>query len=296
MSKNKRFEIGKGIRALLDNMDHEPVENQGQVIDELARSFATIPLQQIEINPFQPRSAFDQNSLNELAESIKSLGLIQPLTVRRLSNNKYQLISGERRLRASHIAGLKEVPAFIRIANDQELLEMALVENLQREDLNAIEIAITYQRLLEEFRLTHDKLAERLGKNRSTITNYLRLLKLPPNIQLGIRNGHLSMGHARALVGIGDVALQIVVFNEVINNQLSVRETEKLIRNYLAPKISKSKIQTENSPLQHLENELKSFFSTRVKISKTGQGEGKMIIHFNSDEELNRILETMKYQ
>lgn len=296
MSKNKRFEIGKGIRALLDNMDHEPVENQGQVIDELARSFANIPLQQIEINPFQPRTEFDQSSLNELAESIKSLGLIQPLTVRRLSNNKYQLISGERRLRASHIAGLKEVPAFIRIANDQELLEMALVENLQREDLNAIEIAITYHRLLDEFELTHDRLAGRLGKSRSTITNYLRLLKLPPNIQLGIRQGILSMGHARALIGISDVALQIVVFNEVINNQLSVRETEKLIRNYLAPKTNLPKKAIENQPLQHLENELKSYFSARVKISKTENGDGKMVIHFNSDEELNRILETMKYQ
>jgi ParB family transcriptional regulator, chromosome partitioning protein len=296
MSKNKRFEIGKGIRALLDNMDHDPAENQGQVIDELARSFASIPLQQIEINPFQPRTEFDQSSLNELAESVKSLGLIQPLTVRRLSNNKYQLISGERRLRASHIAGLKEVPAFIRIANDQELLEMALVENLQREDLNAIEIAITYQRLLDEFELTHDKLAGRLGKNRSTITNYLRLLKLPPNIQLGIRQGIISMGHARALIGISDVALQIVVFNEVINNQLSVRETEKLIRNYLAPTKSSPKKTLENHPLQHLENELKSFFSARVKISKSENGDGKMVIHFNSDEELNRILETMKYQ
>lgn len=296
MSKNTRFEIGKGIRALLDNIDQEPTENQSKVIEELSRAFAHIPLHQIEINPFQPRSEFDRESLKELAASIKSLGVIQPLTVRRLSNNKYQLISGERRLRASHIAGLTEIPAFIRIANDQELLEMALVENLQREDLNAMEIAITYQRLIDEFSLTHDKLAERLGKNRSTITNFLRLLKLPPNIQMGLRQGLLSMGHARALVGLSDVALQIIVFNEVINNGLSVRETEQLVRSYLNPKPEKAKSESVHNPFSHLENQLKSHLSAKVQIKKADNGQGRMIIHFHSDEELSRILDSMHLQ
>ena len=224
-------ELGLGIRALLTNIDNEVQKDSVSVVKELAHSIAMIPLDQIEVNPFQPRHDFDPAALEELADSIRIHGLIQPVTVRMLTTNAYQLISGERRLRASKLAGITEVPAYIRIANDQALLEMALIENIQREDLNAIEVAISFQRLKEECSLTDEQLAERTGKtkSRSTITNYLRLLRLSPEIQQAIKDKKLTMGHAKALAGVEDFAWQSTLFRQTISDDLSVRALEKLI-------------------------------------------------------------------
>ena len=244
MSKKK--ELGKGIRALLSNIENtnNPKEKT-ELVKELNSSILEIPLDNIEVNPFQPRSEFDPEELNELAQSIKTHGLIQAITVRNLGGDNYQLISGERRLRASKMAGLKTVPAFVRIADDQALLEMALIENIQRSNLNAIEVAISYQRLMVECDLTHESLSERVGKKRSTISNYVRLLKLPPQIQSSIKNNEISMGHARSLAGIDDVGLQLDIYKEVLKKNLSVRALENLIKSYStdtkpsAPKASK---------------------------------------------------------
>jgi len=239
--KVRKKELGLGIKALLSNIDHQVEESPEMVVKELSHTIALISVSAIEVNPFQPRKEFDENGLNELAESLKTHGLIQPITVRRLNENRYQLISGERRLRAAKIAKLKEIPAYIRIADDQEMLEMALVENIQREELNAIEIAITYKRLIEECELTHEALSERVSKNRTSVTNYLRLLKLPPEIQQALKLKLISMGHARALVGVDNILLQNALFKETIDRNLSVRALEKLIREAGEPKAKKAK-------------------------------------------------------
>ena len=224
--------MGKGIRALLNNIDEEIKDHPEEVVRELSSSVAMIPITAVEVNPFQPRKDFDDDALSELSESIKTYGLIQPITVRRLNDRQFQLISGERRTRAAKLAGLTEIPAYIRIADDQGMLEMALVENIQREDLNAIEIAITYQRLVDECNITHENMSERVGKKRSTITNYLRLLKLNPEIQQAIKLNKISMGHARALVGVNDIALQLMLYRQITKEELSVRAVEDLIRKY----------------------------------------------------------------
>ncbi len=291
--KVRKKDLGLGIRALLADADTAP-EKQKEVVRELSHTVAMIPLSQIEVNPFQPRKEFDEEALQELANSIKVHGLIQPLTVRRLSEDSYQLISGERRLRAARLAGLEEVPAYIRLANDQEMLEMALVENIQREDLNAIEVAITFQRLIDECQLTHEALSERVGKKRSTVTNFLRLLRLPPEIQKAVKERHISMGHARALAGIENLALQLVVFRQVIEQGLSVRATEMLIRKYNTPAATPKKTSSDLPDIyRRVQDQLSKSLGAKVQLKRTKQGKGQIVIPFANDEDLNRLLELL---
>ncbi len=297
MAKNiNKKELGLGIRALLSNLDSQDMPGkQEEVVRELSHTVAMIPLAHIEVNPFQPRKDFDEVALEELAQSLKTHGLIQPITVRRLSGKEYQLISGERRLRAARIAGLKDIPAYIRIANDQEMLEMALVENIQREDLNPIEISITYQRLLDECHLTHEILGDRVGKKRSTVTNFLGLLKLPPQIQQSLKNKELSMGHAKALRGVDDLAIQLSIFNEIISKGLSVRDAEQLARDYQQPrpKVAGPAKRVPDSYL-HVQDNLRSFFGAKVQLKTGDKGKGQILIPFNSDEDLNRLLDLLE--
>ncbi|NJL75353.1 MAG: ParB/RepB/Spo0J family partition protein, partial [Saprospiraceae bacterium] len=237
--QDQKQQLGKGLRALLNNIEAEVAQNnQEQVIKELSSAVANIPIHEIEVNPFQPRKDFDEEALQELADSIKTYGLIQPITLRRLDRNTYQLISGERRLRASKKAGLAEIPAYVRIANDEEMLEMALVENIQRENLNAIEIASTYQRLIEEFNLTHEKLSDRVGKRRSTVTNYLNLLKLPPANSTRLERMEKSLrDNAKVLNGVEDFGVQLALYHETVTHQCSVRELEKKVEQWRAEKV-----------------------------------------------------------
>ncbi len=281
--------LGRGLGALIESGDIETVKPTVDTISEVA-------IVDIEANPWQPRSKFDEDALDELAESIKQLGIIQPITVRVLENGKYQLITGERRFRASKKIGLKKIPAYIRVANDQSMLEMALVENIQREDLDSIEVAISYQRLIEECNLTQESLSERVGKKRSTITNYLRLLKLPAGIQLGLRNLKISMGHARALISLEDNEDQQYVFEETIKNDLSVRKVEELVRKLQAG-VKEEKNPgdgKENSPVvkeyDELTTHLSKHFGTKVDFKRNTKGTGKIVIPFTSDEELERII------
>lgn len=293
MSKVKKPDLGQGIRALLGNIEAQVMEDPAKVTKAFAGTVALMDINSIEVNPFQPRKDFDPVALEELAASIKTYGLIQPITVRRMGDNSFQLISGERRFRASRIAGLKEVPAYIRVAeNDQEMLEMALVENIQREDLNSIEVAISYQRLIDECNLTHEVMSERVGKKRSTVTNYLRLLKLPPEIQQGIKNGQVSMGHARALAGISDIALQLMLFQRIKNEGLSVREIEELIAKYSNSK-ERSKKTGQKLPdtYKSVQDTLSSHFGVKIQIKVGGNGKGSIVIPFQSDDDLNRILD-----
>ena len=299
MSK-KKDALGKGIRALLENLDDDTESYQIKEQKEAktgtsANSIANIPLSQIEVNPFQPRATFDDDALKELADSIRVHGIIQPVTVRKLGPDKYQLIAGERRLRASHLAGLEAVPAYIRLANDQEALEIALIENIQREDLNAMEISINYQRLIDECALTHDDLGVRLGKDRSTVTNYLRLLKLPPEIQNGLRKGKISMGHARALVGIDEVDRQLYAYRAVISKGLSVRKTEEFIKQMLQGKPS-SRPSSRKLPLayQEVQHRLMDHFETKVSLKKNKGDKGEIIIPFYSANDLNRIIDLIE--
>ena len=289
-------ELGSSLRAIFSLSDQEIAEHQEEVVKELSHTVAMIPLSQIEVNPFQPRNQFDEAALEELSESIKVHGLIQPITVRRLSANAYQLISGERRLRASKNAGLTEVPAYIRLANDQEMLEMALVENIQREDLNAIEVAITLQRLKEECSLTDDRLSERMGKQRSTVTNYLRLLRLPPDIQKAIKERLLSMGHARALAGIEDYAVRDSLFRKTLKEELSVRELERLASAYSEHK-PKAPAAAARMPEEYVrvQQNLRELFGTpKVQIKLQGEGKGQIVLPFDSVEQLNFYLEQIE--
>jgi len=297
--KNKKEEFGKGIKALLDNIEEEYQQvavaqpNNYNALD----SSVKIALAQIEVNPFQPRADFDEERLKELAESIKVHGVIQPITVRSLGNGHFQLISGERRLRASKQVGLKDIPAFVREAGDQEMLELALIENIQREDLNAMEVAINYKRLMDECNLTQETLATRVGKNRTTVTNYLRLLKLPPDIQKGIKEKKIDMGHARAIVNVEDPVRQLMIYKDTISKGLSVRQVEDLVRagsNVSAPK---TKVPVpDNLPIAYrkIQDELSSLFSTKVKIKKYKGEHGEVVITFYSDEDLDRILDVMQ--
>ncbi len=295
MAAKKKKEIGKGIRALLNNIENEDAESQEQIVSELSSQIAMLPLEQIEVNPWQPRLDFDETALKELAASIKAHGLIQPITVRRLTADRYQLISGGRRLKASKIAELEEVPAFIRLANDQEMLEMALIENIQREQLNPHEIALTYQRLIEEFSLTHEQMSERVGKSRSTITNFLSLLKLPPDIQKSLKQGELSVGHGKVLVGIKDFAIQKIVFNQILEKELSVRETEKLAASYTTKKVA-AKSPKANLPEEYkaVQDNLRSYLGSRVNLKLGKNGTGQININFTSVEDLNRILDLIE--
>lgn len=298
--KQNKDLIGKGLRSLLQNIDSDLKNTAGSLktdVVEQATTTARIQLKDIEVNPKQPRRDFDETALNELATSIKLHDIIQPLTVSKLPNGKYQLIAGERRFRASKIAGLTDVPAYIRQANDQQLLELALLENLQREDLNAVEVALSYKRMMEELDYTQEQVAERMGKERSTVTNYIRLLKLPPDIQLAVRTGALSMGHARALVNIDTIDKQLFVYNEIKQRDLTVRATEELVRNmYKAdkPGAVKSSVKSDLPPAyKKIEDNLASHFSTKVKMAHNKKGYGSITIEYFSLEELNKILDAM---
>lgn len=298
--KQNKDLIGKGLRSLLQNIDQDLKTTAGSLKTDVVEQVThtnRIALSDIQINPKQPRRDFDETALNELAASIKLHDIIQPLTVSKLPNGKYQLIAGERRFRASKIAGLKDVPAYVRQANDQQLLELALLENLQREDLNAVEIALSYKRMMEELDYTQEQVAERMGKERSTVTNYLRLLKLPPDIQLAVRNGSLSMGHARALVNIDTIDKQLFVYKEIRDKGLSVRQTEELVRNmYKAEKSGavKSSVKSElPAAYKKIEDNLASHFATKVKMVHNKKGYGSITIEYYSLEELNKLLDAM---
>ena len=297
--QNKEL-LGKGIRSLLQNIDADLKQTASSfpstAVNEAVQA-TRIPVDQITINPKQPRRDFDETALSELAISIKMHDIIQPLTVSKLANGKYQLIAGERRFRASKIAGLKDVPVYIRQANDTELLEWALLENLQREDLNAIEIGLSYKRMMDELEYTQEKVAERMGKERSTVTNYIRLLKLPPDIQLAVRNGTISMGHARALVAIDVIDKQLYVFNQIKTNQLSVRQTEELVRKLYKNETSKPAVSSSKNNLpptyKKIEDTLASHFGTKVKLVHNKSGHGSIAVEYYSIQELNKILEQM---
>jgi ParB family chromosome partitioning protein len=297
MSKAKGG-LGRGLSALLESnrVSVSETKTNSNSNEPIAGSISEIEVSAIEANPFQPRDQFDQNALEELAESIKSLGLIQPVTVRKLGYGKYQLISGERRFRASQLAGLKKIPAYVRIANDQQMLEMALVENIQRENLDPIEIAISYQRLIEECKLTQDEMAERVGKQRSTITNYLRLLKLPEPIQLALRKGTLNMGQARTIISVENPEVQLKIFEEIVKNQLSVREVERLVKdlNEKNKKRKPKEITPQAFNVQKISNELTQKLGVRVQINQQKSGKGKIVLPFSTEAELERIYQLLK--
>ena len=293
-SSKKRSALGKGLSALLENADTDITSKSNGT--GIVGSISTLPVTSIEANPFNPRSNFEKEALEELSNSIATHGIIQPITVRKLGRDKYQLISGERRFRAAQLAGLTEVPAYVRIANDQAMLEMALVENIQREDLNPIEVALSYERLIEECELTQDQLSQKIAKSRSSITNHLRLLKLPAPVQAGVKQKQITMGHARAIVSAGDEATQIDLFERVVLENLSVREIEAIIRGELVsrkeptPKKAKLEVsETEFTFKEHLGDQL----ATKVDIKKTPNGSGKIVVNFSSDVDLNRIMELM---
>ena len=299
----KRSALGKGLGALLENASTDITSNSPTNADVVG-SIAMLPIENIEANPFNPRTNFEKEALEELRDSIAEHGIIQPLTVRKLGRDKYQLISGERRFRASQLAELKEVPAYIRVANDQSMLEMALVENIQREDLNAIEVAISYQRLLDECSLTQEELSKKISKSRSSITNHIRLLKLPADIQAGVRDNLISMGHARALVSAGDEALQLAIFNKILLESLSVRDVEILIRQgHLKPTEPEdlekrpTKDPLPETELSGVQAVFKEHFSdklaSKVEVTKTTNGAGKIVINFNSEVDFNRIIEIL---
>jgi ParB family chromosome partitioning protein len=294
----KRSALGKGLSALLENTETDITSKSSNA--GVVGSVSMLPIESIEANPFNPRTNFEKSALDELSQSIAVHGIIQPLTVRKLGRDKYQLISGERRFRASQLAGLTEVPAYIRVANDQTMLEMALVENIQREDLNAIEVALSYQRLIEECSLTQDQLSQKIAKSRSSITNHMRLLKLPADIQAAVRDNVVSMGHARALVSAGDEALQMAIFTRIVEDGLSVRDAEALIKEgYVEPRnedstTRKSTPKMAVSETQYVFKEhLGDKLSARVDIKKSALGGGKIIVNFNSEVDLNRIIEIL---
>jgi ParB family chromosome partitioning protein len=284
----KKNVLGRGLGALIE--EAEPNE----VVDKSLASGTEIDISLVEANPFQPRTIFDKEALEELASSIREIGVIQPITVREMERGRYQLITGERRFRASMLAGLKRIPAYVRTANDQGMLEMALVENIQREDLNAVDIAISYQRLVEECELTQENLSLRVGKKRATVANYLRLLKLPAEIQIGIRENKISMGHARALVAIEDPHDQLKLFYRIVEEELSVRKAEELARKIEQDLIKKSRKHPEEKshqkPYEELKDQLSDFFSAKVSFQHNNNGSGKIVIPFRSDDELERII------
>ncbi len=294
--QNKEL-LGKGIRSLLQSIDTDLKTSSGHLkanVVENVTGINRIPIADIEANPKQPRRDFDEKALQELAESIKMHDIIQPVTVSKLPSGKYRLISGERRWRASKLAGIQDIPAYVRQANDAQLLELALLENLQREDLNAMEIALSYKRMMEELDFTQEQVAERMGKDRSTVANFIRLLKLPPDIQLAVRNGELSMGHARALINVDTIDKQLYIFKEIKNKGLSVRQTEALVRNlYKDGAVKKTSKSQLPGPFQRIEDKLASHFSTRVKLRHSRNGSGQITIDYYSTEELNKILRQM---
>ncbi|WP_396145439.1 ParB/RepB/Spo0J family partition protein [Flavobacterium sp.] len=288
----KKQALGRGLSALLKDPDNDIKSVEDKNADKVVGNILEVEIDSIEINPFQPRTNFNEESIKELATSIKELGLIQPITVRKLAFNKYQLISGERRLRASKLVGLQTVPAYIRIANDNESLVMALVENIQRHDLDPIEIALSYQRLIDEIQLTQEQMSERVGKKRSTIANYLRLLKLDPIIQTGIRDGFISMGHGRAMITIEDQNVQTDIYQKIVSQNLSVRDTEALVKKYQDGQkpVAKAKPNTSFVISDTQKKAITSFFGAKIEVKVAGNGKGKIAIPFHSEEDFNRIL------
>ncbi|PKQ68573.1 ParB/RepB/Spo0J family partition protein [Raineya orbicola] len=287
----KKSVLGRGLGALLSDSN---VVEENQTLPQA--SINEIDVNAIEVNPYQPRTDFDEEALQELTESIKTQGIIQPITVRKLEEGRYQLISGERRLQASKRAGLKTIPAYIRTANDQQMLEMALIENIQRENLNPIEIALSYQRLITECNLKQEELGERVSKNRVTVTNYLRLLKLPPIIQAALRDKQISMGHARAIINVENPDTQIAILKKILAEDLSVRAVENLVRDLASPK-NKQKKTAENSlsyEIKQLQQKLSSHFGTKIAIKANNKNQGEIKIPFHSTEDLNRILELLQ--
>jgi len=287
----KKKALGRGLSALLNDPENDIKSAEDKNADKVVGHIVELNLEAIEVNPFQPRTSFSEDALKELASSIRELGVIQPITVRKLGFNQYQLVSGERRYRASKMIGLDTIPSYIRIANDQESLEMALVENIQRQDLDPIEVALSYQRLIDEIDLTQEEMSERIGKNRSTIANYLRLLKLDPIVQTGMRDGFLSMGHGRALINVTSTDIQLQVYERILKDKLSVRETEALVRRIqedsTTPKKSTPKKVDEKK--QKVLKQISSYFGTKVELKLNKKGDGKIIVPFSSDEDFQRI-------
>ncbi|WP_298370377.1 ParB/RepB/Spo0J family partition protein [uncultured Lutibacter sp.] len=289
----KKQALGRGLSALLKENSTNVTSANDKNADKVVGSIIEIELNQIEINPFQPRSYFNEEALQELASSIKELGVIQPITVRKLESGLFQLVSGERRFRASKLIGNETIPAYIRLANDQEMLEMALVENIQRKDLDPIEVALSYQRLIDEIDLTQEEMSKRVGKKRSTITNYLRLLKLDPIIQTGMRDSFISMGHGRALINIEDSEDQLKIYENIVANKLSVRQTEQLVKDYKdgSPK-KKSAVPKKTETPKFINNGIKTFseyFGHKIDVKLSGKDKGKIVIPFHSEEDFNRL-------
>lgn len=293
---SKRKALGRGLDSILSSPDTDitSVDISGEYV---AGAIAEIEISKIETNPFQPRTDFDEMMIRELSESIKKQGIIQPITVRKLGYDKYQIIAGERRFRASQMAKIKRIPAFIRVANDEQMLELALIENIHREDLNAIEIAISYQRLIDEIKLTQEKLSERLGKSRSSIANFLRLLKLPPEVQVSLRDNFISMGHARALVNLPNSKTQIKILRNIIDNGLNVRQTEEIVRKINQPDPPKPKKEKKSDAPKGF-NELPALLSTKlgtkVALRRNNNGEGSIVISFKNDTDLERVISIIK--
>ena len=288
----KKQALGRGLSALLSDSAQDINSIKDKDADKLIGNILEIELEAIAVNPFQPRTNFNEEALKELAGSIRELGVIQPITVRKMEGNQFQLVSGERRFRASKLIGLKTIPAYVRIANDQEMLEMALVENIQRKDLDPIEVALSYRQLIEEVKLTQEQLSIRVGKNRSTVTNFLRLLKLDPIIQTGIRDGFLSMGHGRALINIPDTDLQLQIYQKIIKDKLSVRQTEQLVKNVKsgkplnpAPAVKKEVPEFVKSGIRDMSN----YLGHKIEVKVSGKDKGKIVIPFHSEEDFNRI-------
>lgn len=291
----KKQALGRGLSALLKDPSNDIQSVADKNADKVVGNIVELDLGSIEVNPFQPRTSFNEEALRELATSIKELGVIQPITVRKLDFNKYQLVSGERRFRASKLIGLETIPAYIRIANDKESLEMALVENIQRQDLDPIEIALSYQRLIEEINVTQEELSDRVGKNRSTVANYLRLLKLDPIIQTGMRDGFISMGHGRALINVDDLSDQLDIYEKILSDNLSVRDTEALVRNYKQP--NEKLIATKNtlpSFAIDAKTELSELFDSKVAVKVSKSGKGQLTVPFKNKEDFLRILKLIK--
>ncbi|WP_405205819.1 ParB/RepB/Spo0J family partition protein [Aquimarina sp. LLG6339-5] len=288
----KKQALGRGLSALLKDPENDIKSADDKNADKVVGNIIELDLNSIEVNPFQPRTSFNDETLQELATSIKEIGVIQPITVRKLDFDKYQLVSGERRFRASKLVGLKTIPAYIRIADDQESLTMALVENIQRQDLDPIEISLSYQRLIDEIKLTQEQLSDRVGKKRSTIANYLRLLKLDPIVQTGIRDGFISMGHGRALINIEDQQQQLDIYEKIIGDSLSVRNTEKLVRSLNNKEEKTDTEKTENKAPQYILKGIKDFseyFGAKIDVKVSSNGRGKLIIPFSSEEDFKRL-------
>lgn len=294
----KKQALGRGLSALLKDPENDIKSVEDKNADKVVGNIIELEIDAIEINPFQPRTNFNEETLQELSTSIKELGVIQPITVRKLEYNKYQLISGERRLRASKLAGLTTIPAYIRLADDNESLVMALVENIQRHDLDPIEIALSYQRLIDEIQLTQEQMSDRVGKKRSTIANYLRLLKLDPIIQTGIRDGFISMGHGRAIINIEDQDAQANIYQKIVSGNLSVRETEALVKAYqesLKPENEKTTVKANSFAVEdEQKNTITEFFGAKVDVKVDAKGKGKITIPFHSEEDFKRIIKLIK--